>query len=124
MPTAPDHHPVENLAARTAEVLEKALSADHGRHAELLVHDGPLRQSILALRGGTTLAEHNSPPAGSIQVLKGAIRVTGREPVELVEGEITALTHYRHAVDALADSVFLLTAVTSQHGQGSHSEQG
>ncbi|MDO8121370.1 cupin [Isoptericola sp. b490] len=88
----------------------------HGRSAELVVHDGVLRQTVLALRSGTELAEHNSPHAASIQVLAGRVRVTGMSPEELGVGEAVALTHDRHSVRALDDAVFLLTTVTSQPG--------
>lgn len=105
------------------ETIRLAQAADHGRHAELLISDGLLRQSVLALSEGTVLAEHNSPPAGSIQVLKGRIRVTGEEPSTLDEGQLVVLTHFRHAVEALEDSAFLLTTVTSVIGQGSYSKE-
>jgi hypothetical protein len=37
-----------------------------------------------------------------------------------VAGELLALTHRRHAVEAQEDSVFLLTTITSQEFGGSH----
>ncbi|MCA5893714.1 cupin [Isoptericola sp. NEAU-Y5] len=94
--------------------LERARSADNGRSAEIVVHDGPLRQSVLALTEGVELGEHNSPPAASILVLHGRVRVTALEGDEEVgAGQLRVLTHDRHAVLALDDSVFLLTTVTS-----------
>jgi len=46
----------------------------------------------------------------------------------VVAGEIVALTHVRHGVEALEDSAFLLTTVTSQagdsHGGSSHLNPG
>ncbi|MGP9536667.1 hypothetical protein ACT3SP_01560 [Brachybacterium sp. AOP43-C2-M15] len=101
--------------------IDRAREAPNGRHAELLVHDGPLRQTVIALTEGVELAEHNSPPAASIQVMHGSLRVTGEEPDVLQAGHLAALTHFRHAVIALEDTVFLLTTVTSQHDTGSHS---
>lgn len=101
------------------KILEDAIASDKGRAAEILVHDGPLRQTVIGLRNGQALAEHNSPPAASMYLLRGRVRVTGQEQSEVAAGEITALTHVRHGVEALEDSVFLLTTVTSQAG-GSH----
>lgn len=92
--------------------LAAALADDHGRSAELILHDGPLRQSVIALRAGVELAEHNSPAAASLQVLTGSVRVTGQEVTEITAGRVDVLTHHRHAVLALEDSVFLLTTVT------------
>ncbi len=102
--------------------LAAARVAEHGRSAELIVHDGPLRQTVLALLAGVELAEHNSPPAASLQVLRGSVRVTAGESGEEVlgAGELRVLTHHRHAVVALEDSAFLLTTVTGT-GTASHS---
>lgn len=102
------------------QLLEQARGNENGRMAKLLVNDGPLRQSVLALREGTELAEHNSPPAASLFLFKGHIKVTGQEETEVNEGELVTLTHYRHSVTALEDSVFLLTTVTSIEGTGAH----
>lgn len=84
----------------------------HGRHAEIVVHDGPLRQTVIAIRQGVELGEHNSPPAASLLILEGRVRVTGQDEVEMSAGEMSVLTHARHAVLALEDTVFLLTTVT------------
>lgn len=44
------------------------------------------------------------------------MRVTGQDQSDVGAGEIVALTHVRHGVEAFVDSVFLLTTVTSQAG--------
>lgn len=92
--------------------LTAARASEHGRSAELVLHDGVLRQTMIALVGGTELAEHNSPHAASLQVLVGRVRVTGADAAVLSAGELALLTHERHAVTALEDSAFLLTTVT------------
>ncbi len=120
--------------------LADALADERGRSAELILRDGPLRQSVIALRSGIELAEHNSPDAASLQVLVGRVRVTGQpasvpsqpvdvtgqavnatdqpgsatgqEVIEVAAGRLDLLTHHRHAVLALEDSVLLLTTVT------------
>ncbi|ACQ81001.1 conserved hypothetical protein [Beutenbergia cavernae DSM 12333] len=102
------------LPEQTDAHLAAALAAANGRSAEVLVHDGPLRQSIVALKAGTELGEHNAPPAASLQVLVGEVRVTAPDgDVDLAGGDLWLLTHERHAVLALTDAVFLLTTVTS-----------
>jgi len=103
-----------DLDRLTETHLEHARGAENGRSAEVVVHDGPLRQTVLALMEGVELGEHNSPPAASIIVLHGRLRVTamgGDE--EIGAGQLRVLTHDRHSVLALDDSVFLLTTVTS-----------
>ena len=101
-----------NLSVLAQSHLDAARASDHGRSAEMLLHDGPLRQTLIALVAGTELAEHNSPHAASLQVLVGRLRVTGEETAAFVAGEVVLLTHLRHAVLAEEDSVFLLTTVT------------
>ena len=111
------------LTVIAEEALSAARSAANGRSAELLVSDGPLRQTVIALVAGVQLAEHNSPPAASIQVLSGSLRVTGVEERTVQAGDLDELTHHRHAVEALEDTVFLLTTVTSVPGTVSHTGQ-
>src|SRR5690554_2597387 len=104
--------PMTDLVDAAAEHLEAARTSQNGRSAQLLLRDGVLRQSVVALVAGTELAEHNAPHAASIQVLSGKVRVTGVEESEVQAGRLVLLTHERHAVTALKDSVFLLTTVT------------
>ncbi|RXR25073.1 cupin [Oerskovia turbata] len=103
-----------NLELLTDAHMTRARDGDNGRSAEVVLHDGVLRQTIIALVAGIELGEHNSPPAASIQVLRGRVRVTAPAGDEEVgPGELRVLTHERHAVAALEDSAFLLTTVTS-----------
>ena len=104
-----------NLHDLAEEHLSAARLDPHGRSAHLVVHDGELRQSIIALTAGSKLSEHNSPPAASLQVLVGRLTVHVGDAVqgEYAEGELWALTRERHSVLALEDSAFLLTTVTS-----------
>ncbi|MGV4923921.1 cupin [Streptomyces sp. BHT-5-2] len=102
-----------NLEILVRNQLDDARAAAHGRSAHLFVHDGPLRQTVIALLAGTTLDEHNTPPAASLQVLRGRVRLTGPGGgQELLAGHVAALPHTRHGLRALEDSVVLLTAVT------------
>jgi quercetin dioxygenase-like cupin family protein len=100
--------------------IDRAHQDEHGRSAQVLVHDGPLRQSIIALTKGSVLAEHNSPPAASILVLRGTVAVTTAERVDTLPAHhLAELTHDRHGVEALSDAAFLLTTVTGT-GEPSH----
>ncbi|MFE5673198.1 cupin [Agromyces sp. NPDC056523] len=102
-----------DLVALARRHMDVALADEHGRSAELILRDGPMRQTIIALRDGVELGEHNAPAAASIQVLEGRVRVTGQDVAVIDEGRLDVLTHDRHSVLALEDSVFLLTTVTS-----------
>lgn len=94
--------------------LAKARAAVSGRSAELVVHDGVLRLTVMALCAGRELAEHVAPPAATLQLLHGRIRVLKRGQLaeELASGDLLSLTDSRHSVEALEDSVFLLTTVS------------
>lgn len=84
----------------------------HGRSAHLLLRQEPLRQTVIALTGGSALDEHNAPPAASLQVLRGSVRLTaGSGDVDLTAGGLHPIPQERHGVLALEDAVVLLTAV-------------
>lgn len=55
-----------DLIALAAAQLDAARAAENGRSAKLIVHDGVLRQSVIALVAGTELGEHASPPAAGL----------------------------------------------------------
>lgn len=103
---------MQDLTALAEEHLAKARTDAHGRSAHRVVHDGVLRQSVIALVAGTALDEHNAPPAASLQVLRGKVKLTaaGRSE-EMRAGELHMLPKERHGLVALEDAVVLLTAV-------------
>ncbi|KQV18783.1 MULTISPECIES: hypothetical protein [unclassified Kitasatospora] len=102
-----------DLAAATEEHAAKAAASPHGRSAHLLLHDGVLRQTVIALTAGTALDEHNAPVAAGLQVLRGRVSLTiaGRR-VELTAGQLHPVPQERHGLLAHTDAVVLLTTVT------------
>ena len=106
---------MEDLTQLAEDHLGLARQAEHGRSAHLFLHDGPLRQSVIALTAGAELEEHNAPPAASLQVLRGLVRVAAKAgwEMELEAGQLAGIPQARHSVRALADSVLLLTSVTA-----------
>ncbi|GEB51112.1 MULTISPECIES: cupin [Streptomyces] len=104
---------MDDVTALAAEHMALARNDPHGRSAHLFLHDGPLRQSVIALTEGSELNEHNTPPAASIHVLQGRIRLTeGSADQDIGAGQIQRVPPLRHGILALEDAVFLLTAVT------------
>ncbi|MGP3976927.1 cupin [Streptomyces sp. 8N114] len=104
---------MDDVTALAAEHMALARKDPHGRSAYLFLHDGPLRQSVIALTKGSSLEEHNTPPAMSVHVLQGSIRLTeGTADQDVGTGQIQRVPHLRHGVLALEDTVFILTAVT------------
>ncbi|MFE7749681.1 cupin [Streptomyces sp. NPDC057428] len=103
---------MDDLNALADEHLSAARAAAHGRSAHLLLRQEPLRQTVIALTAGSALDEHNAPPASSLQVLRGAVRVTAASgDVELAAGRLHPMPRERHGLLALEDAVVLLTAV-------------
>ncbi|MFI9123042.1 cupin [Streptomyces bikiniensis] len=101
-----------DLTALADEHLAAARTAPHGRSAHLVVHDGVLRQTVIALTAGTSLDEHNAPPAASLQVLRGRVDLTAADRAEeLRAGTLRMIPKERHGLTALEDAVVLLTAV-------------
>ncbi|MET9432206.1 MULTISPECIES: cupin [unclassified Streptomyces] len=94
------------------EHLKAAHADEHGRSTNLILRDAPLRQTVIALTAGTTLDEHNPPPASSLQVLRGVVAVTAASgDTELTMGALYLLPHERHGLRAVTDTAVLLTTV-------------
>ncbi|HJE84605.1 MAG TPA: cupin [Corynebacterium amycolatum] len=112
-----------NINSQKDDLLAQAKGNSNGRAAEIVVHDGPLRQTLIALTEGTVLSAHNSPPAASMFVLVGEVEITGADETTISEGNLKVLTHVKHGVKALTDSMFLLTTVTGIDGVDSHGDK-
>ncbi|KAB8170981.1 cupin [Streptomyces sp. 3MP-14] len=105
---------MNDLTRLADEHLAQALRAEHGRSAHLFLRDGPLRQSVIALAGGARLEEHEAPPAASLQVLRGEVRMRcGEEDLALRAGQLARVPQERHDLTAVSDAVVLLTSVTA-----------
>jgi quercetin dioxygenase-like cupin family protein len=92
--------------------IRRAHAAAHGRSAHTVHggHDRALRQTVVALRAGTTLHEHHSTREATLQVLAGRVRLTtGVQPAEAVAGDLLTVPADAHTLDAVEDSVLLLT---------------
>ncbi|ALO13142.1 cupin [Streptomyces gardneri] len=101
-----------DLTALADEHLAAARTAPHGRSAHLVMHDGVLRQTVIALTSGTSLDEHNAPPAASLQVLRGRVKLTAAGwSEELPAAALRMIPKERHGLTAVEDAVVLLTAV-------------
>ncbi|MGY1752322.1 LuxR family transcriptional regulator [Blastococcus sp. SYSU D01042] len=100
-----------DLHALAGDLLEKATSEPAGRAARTLAHpvDG-LRQTVIALRAGAELGEHESPGPASLLVLRGSVRlVAGERSTSLAADLFSPVPDRRHSVHADEDSVVLLS---------------
>ena len=92
--------------------LELAREASSGRSAETVHggHERALRQTVMALRAGEHMHEHEHPGEVTVQVLLGHVRlVAGPQSWEARPGDLLTMPERRHRVEALEDSVFLFT---------------
>ena len=106
----------ESLTTLVHDHLEKAVTATSGRSAHTIHggHEHVLRQTLIALRGGSGLDEHESPGEATLQVLHGqVILVAGDETWNGSVGDLMIIPDARHALRAVEDSVVLLTVAKS-----------
>lgn len=105
---------VTSLTDLSEELLTKARSVDSGRAAQT-VHGGQthqLRQTVIAMASGQGLAEHESPGEATLQVLEGRVRLSGASGAGVGgAGDFMVIPAERHSLDALEDSVVVLTVV-------------
>ncbi|WP_308465021.1 cupin domain-containing protein [Rathayibacter soli] len=100
------------LAAAAREQLRAATDSTSGRAARTIYggHDQRLRQTVIALTAGSTLAEHRSPGEASIQVIVGKVLLeTATASWQLQAGDFLDLPADPHSVSATSDAAILLT---------------
>ncbi|WP_409496818.1 cupin domain-containing protein [Amycolatopsis sp. cmx-11-12] len=103
-----------SLDAVAREQLERARAAASGRAAETVYggHEHHLRQTVIALTGDTSLAEHANPGEATVHVLTGRVRLdAGDVSWEGRRGDLLLIPQERHSLHALEDSSVLLTVV-------------
>lgn len=108
-----------SLDALGRELLERARTDAAGRGAQTVQggHEQALRQTVLALTAGTTLAEHENPGEATVLVLAGRVRLgSGGEAWEGRRGDLIVIPAARHDLHAVEDAVVLLTVVKGRQG--------
>ena len=89
-----------------------------GGHAAYTVHGGPhhgLRQTVVALTKGLRLRQEADPADATHQVLRGRVRLnTVDDRWDGVTGDQLTLPTMSHYLNALQDSVVLLTVHTDE----------
>jgi quercetin dioxygenase-like cupin family protein len=98
------------------EHLAKAQQSPQGRSSHTLVggHDRVLRQTLIALKGGEKLGEHEAPGEATLLVLRGRVSLgTSSGEQEVGTHELAEIPMERHDLTAHEDSVVLLTVAKS-----------
>ena len=108
---------VTSLERLAEDLLRQARSATSGRAARPLPAGtrGSLSQTVIALGARAELAEHENPGVATLQVLRGAVRLTaGDQAWDLVAGDHVRIPEARHGLSARQDAVVLLTALPAR----------
>ncbi|HSE09327.1 MAG TPA: cupin domain-containing protein [Nocardioidaceae bacterium] len=98
------------LSELAAALIEDLPNHAAGRTAKTILSGTVMRAVVIALKEGTEMSEHDSPPSATVQVLKGRVTLrAGDLRWELEAGQLVPVPPQRHSVRAETDSVFLLT---------------
>ena len=101
-----------SLEALARELLGRAAAAGGQHTAQTVVggHERVLRQTVIAMIGGSVLAEHESPGESTVYVLCGRVRLSAGDASWIGrEGDLLVIPDSRHSLDALEDSAVLLS---------------
>jgi quercetin dioxygenase-like cupin family protein len=101
-----------SLDALAREHSNRAGSDTTGRSATTVYggHERVLRQTLIALAAGRSMAEHENPGEATLFVLQGRVRLAAKEDEwEGRTGDLIIVPDARHSVAAVEDSVILLT---------------
>lgn len=102
----------ESLTALVRHHLETAKAASSGRSAHTVYggHEHVLRQTVIALKAGSSLDEHENPGEATLQVLHGRVTlVAGEDRWNGSPGDLITIPDSRHSLQAVEDSAILLT---------------
>lgn len=103
-----------SLTALARNQLDLALAAPSGRSSKTVHggHERALRQTVIALRAGESLAEHQSPSEATVYVLQGrVVLATDEASWSGWIGDLIIVPPAMHRLDAVEDCVILLTVV-------------
>lgn len=105
-----------SLEAKARELAKKAAQARSGRAADTVFggHEKRMRQTVVALRAGAELAEHESPGEATLLVIGGRLRLrAGDTSWPGRKWDYLVIPDAPHSVEAESDTTFLLTVAMS-----------
>ncbi|OLT06055.1 LuxR family transcriptional regulator [Kocuria sp. CNJ-770] len=101
-----------SLTALARHQLEIAQQAPSGRSAHTVFggHEQVMRQTVIALRAGSALNEHNNPGEATVHVLHGRVLLSaGDLEWNGSPGDLLIVPQARHGLEAVEDTVVLLS---------------
>lgn len=101
-----------SIDALARQQLEAAVATGSGRAADTVYggHEKVLRQSVMALKAGTQLSQHQNPGDATVFVLRGCVVLkAGDESWEGKTGDLLIVPPGLHSLEAQEDSAFLFT---------------
>lgn len=101
-----------SITALGRNALEAARAAPSGRSAQTVYggHEHVLRQTLIAMTQGARLADHENPGEATIHVTHGRVLLSADGNTwEGAPGTLLVVPQARHALEALEDSIVLLT---------------
>jgi len=101
-----------SLEALARQHLARATTSATGRSSQTVHggHERVLRQTLIALRSGSVLAEHENPGEATVLVLRGRIRLVGEDAAwDGMAGDLIVVPDARHSVEAVEDAALVLT---------------
>jgi quercetin dioxygenase-like cupin family protein len=102
----------ESLTALVRHHLQQASTASSGRSAHTIYggHEHALRQTLIALRAGSNLDEHENPGEATLQVLHGRVTlISGEDRWNGSPGDLMTIPDSPHTLEAVEDCAVLLT---------------
>lgn len=105
-----------SLTALARAQLDLAKRASSGRSATTVFggHEHTLRQTLIAIDAGRKLDEHSNPGEATVHVLRGrVVLAAGGVSWEGTNGDLLIVPEAPHSLEALEDSVVLLTVAKS-----------
>lgn len=103
-----------SLTALARQQAAKAAGASAGRAAATVVggHERALRQTVIVLNAGSSLAEHANPGEATVIVLYGHVRLDAAgDSWEGRDLDLIEVPDADHSLHAVTDSAVLLTVV-------------
>ncbi|MBA0045487.1 cupin domain-containing protein [Mycobacteroides sp. LB1] len=99
-----------SIEALVRQLFERTREGHNAADTVVGGHERVLRQTVIVLRQGSKLGEHENPGEATIYVIQGSVRlVVGDEHWDGRAGDLIEIPDARHSLEALADSAVLLT---------------